>query len=332
MARKKRESDSSNIAFLDVISSGFGAVILLLMITKSSAPVPLEISEEPASGSVLELQEQLFDIRGETNILNRDLNARHEQLSQYEDRIARLRRELSTIKGQFESTTEESTVDSILEGRLAIAKQQLTEEMRRLQQNTTQAASQSAGGIPVDSEYIVFIIDTSGSVFNYAWGKVLDVITDTLEVYPEVKGIQVMNDMGEYMFPSYRGDWIPDSPTRRTAIIQRLRTWNPFSNSSPVEGITTAINTFYDPGKKVSLYVIGDDFTGNSVSDVIRVVDRLNVADADGNRRVRIHTIGLPTLYTQPRRYQAGVIRFTIMMRELARKNGGTFVGLNDFY
>ena len=25
------------------------------------------------------------------------------------------------------------------------------------------------GGIPVDSEYIIFIIDTSGSMKNYAW-------------------------------------------------------------------------------------------------------------------------------------------------------------------
>ena len=33
----------------------------------------------------------------------------------------------------------------------------------------------------------------------------------TLSIYPEVKGIQVMNDMGNYMFSRYRGQWIPDT-------------------------------------------------------------------------------------------------------------------------
>ena len=46
----------------------------------------------------------------------------------------------------------------------------------------------------------------------------LGVIEDTLNVYPEVKGIQIMNDMGDYMFASYRGQWIPDTP-RYVAIL-----------------------------------------------------------------------------------------------------------------
>ena len=120
----------------------------------------------------------------------------------------------------------------------------------------------TVGGIPVDSEYVIFVIDTSGSMYNYAWDLLLDKIIETLEIYPEVKGIQVMNDMGEYMFSRYAGKWIPDTPGRRKAIIDRLRTWNAFSNSSPVEGITQAVRRFYGPDKKISIYVFGDEFTG----------------------------------------------------------------------
>lgn len=330
---KRRSTESFNISFLDVISCGFGAIILLLMITKSSAPVPLEVADVPIEGSVLELQRQLFAIRGETNILNRDLNAKHEQLSEYEERIARLRRELSTLNGQFNTSSQQSTVNSILEGRLALAQQQLTEEMLRLQANQAELKlTDSIGGVPVDSEYIIFVIDTSGSMFNYSWTKVLEVFTDTLDIYPEVKGIQVLNDMGDYMFSSFRGDWIPDTPARRSAIIQRLRTWNPFSNSSPVEGITYAIRTYYDPTKKISIYVFGDDFSGNSIAEVVATIDRINREDENGNRMVRIHGIGFPVQFSQPSRYQTGGKRFAALMRELARKNGGTFVGLNDFY
>jgi hypothetical protein len=337
MARRRREADPFTMSFLDIMCCGFGAIILLMMISRTSPdaapPSALEVSEIPTAGSVLDLQKQLFAIRGETNVFNRELNAKNEQLSDYKARIARLRAELSELKGRFNSTSEQSTEYEEMRGEMALARQSLTEEMKRLQaQQETRVVTESVGGIPVDSEYIIFIIDTSGSMFNYAWDKMMEVVADTLRIYPEVKGIQVMSDQGEYMFSSFRGTWIPDTPARRSAIMQRLRTWNPFSISSPVRGIITAIQTFYDPDKKISLYVLGDDFTGDSISDVVETVDRINMADDTGERLVRIHGIGFPVILSQPRRYQIGGYRFSALMRELARKNGGTFVGLNDFY
>ncbi len=331
----KRDTESFSLSYLDVMCCGFGAIILLLMITRVSESnnEALEVPSIPLSGSVLELQKQLFEIRGETNILNRDLNAKHEQLSQYEERIARLRRELSSLQGRFNTTTEQSTDFEDLSGQLALARQELTEEMKRLQASLgAQIDTDSVGGVPVDSEYVIFIIDTSGSMFNYAWDRMMEVMDETLDIYPELKGIQVMSDEGDYMFSSFSGDWIDDTPARRTAIMQRLRSWNPFSNSSPVEGIIQAIRTYYQPGRKISLYVLGDDFTGNSISDVVNTVDRINMADESGERLVRIHGIGFPVVLSQPERYRTGGFRFSALMRELARKNGGTFVGLNDFY
>ncbi|MGV3590673.1 MAG: hypothetical protein ACO1PZ_03220, partial [Gammaproteobacteria bacterium] len=222
------------MSYLDVMCCGFGAIILLLMITRvsESRTEALELSQTPVSGSVLELQRQLFAIRGETNLLNRELNAKHEQLSQYEDRVARLRRELSSLEARFTNTNEQSTDFEEMQGQLALARQALSDEMKRLQERmAAQVASESVGGVPVDSEYVIFIIDTSGSMFNYAWDRMMDVMDETLDIYPELKGIQVMNDEGDYMFDSFRGDWIPDTPARRQAIIERLRNWNPFSDS-----------------------------------------------------------------------------------------------------
>ena len=329
----RRATESFNLSFLDIMSCGFGAIILLLMITRTTTPPQLEVSETANEGSVMELQRQLFEIRGETNVLNRELNAKHEQLSRYEERIARLRQELAQLQGRYDDIVNDSSDVSDLQGELVLARQSLTEEMERLQaQLAERVDTDSVGGIPVDSEYIIFIIDTSGSMFNYSWDRMIEVVTDTLDIYPEVKGIQVMNDMGEYMFSSFRGDWIPDTPARRQAIIQRLRSWNPFSNSSPVEGIIEAIRTYYDPDKKISLYVLGDEFSGNSIADVVDAVDRINAAGADGERLVRIHAIGFPVLFSQPARYQTTGIRFATLMRELAKRNGGTYVGLNDFY
>jgi len=330
MPRKRREMAETSLSFLDVICCGFGAVILLLMITKTVEPQIIEASTTNLEGLVADLQEQLFEIRGETRILNRDLNARREQLSQYKERIAILRGQLASARSRYDSLQVETNTNSVVTEELAIAKQSLTDEMKRLLDGLD-VSSNLIGGIPVDSEYIIFVIDTSGSMFSYAWERMLREIDATLNIYPNVKGIQIMNDMGNYMFSRYRGQWIPDTEGRRRVIMQNLRNWNVFSNSSPVEGITAAIRTFYDPDKKISIYVFGDEFTGESIAQVVETVDRINREAADGQRRVRIHAVGFPVQFIRSANLQTTGIRFAALMRELTYRNEGTFVGLNDF-
>ncbi len=332
MRKRRGDSESSSIAFLDVISCGFGAMILLLLITESSPPITLEASAVQLQMPITDLQEQLFEIRGETRIVNADLNAKREQLSAFQQRIANLRSQLFSVQGRFNSSNSIADERIIEAQNLASSKQSLTEEMERLLGQDFERRNNLVGGIPVDSEYIIFVIDTSGSMFQNAWPRLIDVIVDTLDVYPNVKGIQIMNDMGDYMFDSFRGQWIPDTPARRTTIINTLRNWSPYSNSSPVEGVTAAINTYYAPDKKISIYVMGDDFQpGGSITQVLRTIDRLNAKDANGNPMVRIHAVGFPVIFALEPRYRQSAYRFANLMRELTQRNGGTFVGLNSF-
>lgn len=331
--KRRREVEGISLSFLDTIACGFGAIILLLVIVKVTEPLVLEESVENLDGKIRALQEELFEIRGEVKVLNRTLTTEQQQLSQDARRLARLQGDLSDIQGAFAASTESSSVANIIEGKLASARQELTAEMQRLQVTQITKAENSGlvAGIPVDSEYVIFIIDTSGSMYNYAWEMAVRKVEETLDVYPRVKGIQVMNDMGSYMFSRYAGKWIPDSPARRRAIVQRMRTWNSFSNSSPVEGIIKAINTFYSPDRKISLYVFGDDFSGGSIQNVINTVDRINRKGSDGERRVRIHGVGFPVLYAQAPQIQRSGARFALLMRALCERNGGTFVGLESF-
>lgn len=331
MKKNRRTDEDTNVSFLDVICCGFGAIILLLMITKTVDPEILEQSVIKLDGQVENLQKRLFSIRGETNRLNRKLNAKHEQISIHNEQVAILMGRLSSLKDQYDLIAKNSANDSNTEKDLRRALQSLSKEMERLLGENYKRKNELIGGIPVDSEYVVFIIDTSGSMFNYAWPKMMQELIATLDIYPQVKGIQVMNDMGDYMFSNYRGKWIPDTPGRRKAIISRLRTWNPFSNSSPVEGIQKAIRSFYSPDKKISLYVFGDEFTGRSIQTVIDTVERLNSQKKDQQRMVRIHAVGFPVQFSRPSHLQATGIRFAALMRELTLRNGGTFVGLNDF-
>ena len=329
--RQRRAAAEFSLSFLDVICCGFGAVILLLMITKTVQPQILERSTVEAAGRVADLTEQLFEIRGETTVLNRELSAKQEQISEFNERIAILQGALARTRSRYDSLDVTRNSNSIIEQELAIARQTLSDEQRRLLGDNAEKKNQLIGGIPVDSEYIIFIIDTSGSMFSYAWERMLQEMQATLNIYPEVKGIQVLNDMGNYLFSRYRGQWIPDTPARRDLIVRNLANWNVFSNSSPVEGITAAVRTFYDPNKKISIYVFGDEFTGDSIQTVVRTVDRLNSENVDGERRVRIHGVGFPVQFIRPPQLQVTGIRFATLMRELAYRNGGTFVGLNDF-
>ena len=330
--RNRREIEGISLSFLDVISCGFGAIILLLVLTKVFEPVVIEDTISNLEGYLAALQEELFDLRGEAKDINRKMIRKEDQQSEEIVRLLRLNADLSALKSKHEKTLDKTKVSTLVEGKLAEAKQSLTDEMAKLLANYRRTADEDKiGGIPVDSEYVIFIIDTSGSMYNYAWPLVLQKVAETLAVYPRLKGIQVMNDMGNYMFTQYAGAWIPDTDARRRAIIDRLRSWNVFSNSSPVEGITKAISTYYKPGRKISLYVFGDEFTGRSIQRVVDVIDRINRTDSKGNRLVRIHGVGFPVQFANPPRYQETGIKFSILMRTLCEKNGGTFVGLNDF-
>jgi hypothetical protein len=111
--------------------------------------------------------------------------------------------------------------------------------------------------------------------------------------------------------------------------MEVLSTWRPFSNSSPVEGITAAIQGFYDSEKKISLYVFGDEYSGQHMQRVVDTVERLNKKGKDDSLRVRIHAVGFPVVLDHPGGMGITGIRFATLMRVLCQKNGGTFVGLN---
>ena len=311
---------------------GFGAIILLFVLNKMGEPLVLEQAQLELQGLIARLEEELFVIRGETTQFNRVLRSREEQLSKETKNVARLRGDLTNIQGQYKASTQLSEIQDTIAVRLVAAQQALSEEMKRLQAERVYRRPPEApvGGIPVDSEYIIFIIDTSGSMQRFAWPMVQRKMKEVLDAYPKVKGLQIMNDEGVYMFSRYAGKWIPDTKARRTAIMNRLRGWNAFSNSSPVEGIEIAIRTYWQRDRPISLYVFGDEFTGDSIDRVLRTVDHLNRPDRSGQRKVRIHAIGFPTIFSQARYGENTGVRFATLMRLLCEQNGGAFVALNS--
>ena len=160
MARRKgRAPEEFSMSFLDVICCGFGAIILLLMITKTVEPQIIEASTVNLEGKLAKLTEQVFELRGETKILNRDLNAKHRAVVRAggEDRdTARAERQREVPIRQPASGNREQRGHC----RATVYRKTGTDRGDGAPAGTDhhKAKNQLIGGIPVDSEYIISLL------------------------------------------------------------------------------------------------------------------------------------------------------------------------------
>ena len=157
---KRRSMETFNLSFLDVICCGFGAVILLLVITKIYEPVTIQKSQEEFQKLIVTLEQELHLIRGESTVLNQTLSEVTEQLSEYDKQKNRLTGDLSQIKGEFATSKALSQEKTAEMNALQSARQSLTEIMRKLLKHYKPKDNNTIGGIPIDSEYIIFLKTT----------------------------------------------------------------------------------------------------------------------------------------------------------------------------
>ena len=312
MKRPRSFGEVFGLAFLDVIACAFGAMVLLLLITR---PAPIEVADE--SGASVETA-----VLDEAADLVRRLHARWEALQ------ARLTEEP-------ERPAAAGGEDPALEEAIRVAGERLQqlqrdnrglerveESLRRATLRTPAPATErdpEVGGIPVDSEYVIFILDTSGSM-KQIWGEVMDIMGRVLDIHPKVSGFQVLNDNGAYLIRAYRQRWIRDTPRQRRSILNALRNWGAMSNSSPVEGLQTALRTYARREGKTAIYIFGDDFRGESYDRVMDTLRDLNVDRATGRNRVRVHAIGFVSSQIHD--------RYATLMREVTRNHDGAFLAL----
>jgi len=326
MKLPRRTVEIFSLSFLDCICCGFGAIILLLVLTEYGKPMQIEESRDQLNGQLIKLEDELNVIRGDTDQLNRELKGKLEMLQKEKARLAQLAGDLTNVSGQFAASKKEASATNTVETELVSAYQTLTEEMKRvLKDQAVRPKSEAIGGIPIDSEYIIFIVDTSASMTSGHWTEAKAIVQEILSIYPKVKGLQIMDDEGKVMIGGSRGQWLTDSTAQRNQIVARMDRWRAFSNSSPVEGIEEAIKTYWATDKRISLYVLGDEFTGDSIQKALDDVSVINRPDREGRRLVRIHAIGFPE---SPGMTPFTSIRFSALMRLMCEQNNGTFVGI----
>ncbi len=310
MRKKRRSGEGESLAFLDIITCGFGAIVLLLIISK---PVP----------DFIDFVEQDVDLSGA-------IERAAESVAMLSAQLEGLRTALSEVPDPASQTVDIHVDQSIESARQQLKELQSSNQALEIVQQTLTTTSilettnpsqrdPEVGGIPVDSEYVIFIVDTSGSMIEI-WDRVIDVMYRIIDIHPQVRGFQVMNDNGNFLFESTRRKWLPDTPRSRQNVKASLSIWQSFSNSSPVEGLETALKLYGGKREKLSVYIVGDDYTGSSYDEVIRVLRRLNFNQSTGQPKTRIHSIGFLS--------QHGSDRYSTLMRNVAERNRGAFLGL----
>ena len=313
MKFRKKELEIFNLSFLDIISCGFGAVIILILVSKTSDDISVSGANETG-----DLLKTVFSLQNKIQLLVDEITQQSNKnnlLSAQCNKLLDVEKELTQ---SVESKQQEEEILEKDQAGLALVQSTLKQASIKPKE-TKNIRDEEVGGIPVDSDYVIFIIDTSGSM-KQIWGRVSSEIINVLNIHPKVKGFQIINDLGKSLISGYHGKWMPDTPQRRKDVIKVFHYWGDASNSSPVEGINVALKIYAKPNISTSIYVFGDDYTGSSYDPVIEQITKLNKSKLKDKRLAKIHGVGFISPNTTN--------RFAILMRELTKRNGGTFLAL----
>ena len=88
MKTRRRDLEIFSLSFLDCICCGFGAIILLFVLSKFGQPAKIEEVRQDLTALLAKREEELFVIRGDVQVLNRELQGKQEQLSREKESLA----------------------------------------------------------------------------------------------------------------------------------------------------------------------------------------------------------------------------------------------------
>lgn len=331
MRKSRRDLSIFSLSFLDCISCGFGAIILLFVISLGSERLVIKDIRNTFFKLYQERIAKFESIKGETIHLTLENKKIKEALRLEKNTVAEMKVEIEVLEKKIKESLfgKQNLLVQIDEVQKYVAAQQKLVKLKQIE-------TELPIGVPVESNHLIFILDTSGSMRDprsgRIWNIVISKVQETLGIYPIVTAIQILDADGNYILPPTSGQWIPDSPTVRSAISRALTFYSHHSQSNPVPGITKAVKVFLDSNnldKKIGIYVFGDEYT-DTASKVLARIDKLNPKDEKGNRAITINAIGFPHVVKFERHYTKTGLKFANLMRELTYEHGGAFIGIQN--
>ena len=317
--RFKRSSiEVFSLSFLDIISCAFGAIVMLVLLAKNG---DLETSSNSSDANLVsELLDQLLQAQQSSANLEGALSVKQQQLSSAQAETAALQRQLKQLEQKVPKATEALN-------KLDKQAQTIREDIRQTNAllntpATTKVPDKDVGGVPTDADYVVFVIDNSGSMVNIGWNKIIEVVADVIENHPKLKGFNVMAADGRFL-PIKTGGWIRDSKINRRKVMAELKGFKGGA-SQPEVGILKSIKQYKKTKGKVSIYVFGDEYTQVDLKGKVAAISRANRNPITKKPRFRIHGIGFYLRGSTPSRQG-----FAAFMKSVAFNNRGAFIALS---
>ena len=311
---KRKNNEVFSMSFLDIMACGFGALVLILLISEFNE---VEIIENKYTA------EMFLNVKNELNQTKSDLSITQDNLDSKINELITIRTDLETTLNELKQKEE---VVKNLSNLSEATSSQISMKTIELSSTPKQIA---ASGIRIDSDYLIFIIDNSGSMIEGGpWNRVMEEISRIVITFPNLKGFMIMNDTGKII----QGDnpWLTPTLTNRKSAIDNLKNIRTISNSNPIPAIELAINFYGRKYDNVGIFVIGDDIReSKDIDKRLLEINKINTK-IDGSKYVRINALAFLT----SRRIAKEIlpsgkednIKYLTLMRELTLQNGGTLV------
>jgi len=164
--KRHRKTEGFNIAFLDIMASGLGAIILVLILVKQGVDVGAPETER-LQADVIRLQEQDAALKRSASGLNSDALAEMTE-------IARIQAKISAIKADM---SQKSDVISQKKMELSSVKDSMKQspgaKKDDVVENDSGGEEDYVMGLKVEGRKIVFLVDSSASMTDE---KLIDII------------------------------------------------------------------------------------------------------------------------------------------------------------
>jgi len=329
---RRRSIPVFSLSFLDCICCGFGAIILLFVLTMGSQTRVIQELRLRLQNIMAQQLATLAQFRQDREELQRTQTRATQSVTALEERdtlktmLAQLEQQI-----QYQQAGRQDLLVKVDELKKDVAARQKKPEVEL-------TVPPAPIGLPATSNYVAFVIDSSGSMrepnSERIWPIVLRKFDEVLDAYPQVQGIQFLDADGRFIMGgrSAEQQWLPDSPEARNAIKRALYNYEEYSNSNPVPGIVRALRTLLDRDNadmRMTIFILGDEFTGTADA-VLKRLEELNPRDKDGKRKVVINAIGFPTAVRMGFSMGNTGVKYANLMREVTFQHGGAFIALPE--
>ncbi|MDA8916552.1 hypothetical protein N9J63_04330 [Gammaproteobacteria bacterium] len=313
--KTRKKSELFSMSFLDIMACGFGALVLILLISEfQETEIKVVIND---ANKLLDTNDLMETRINELSVIDDKIDTELIELSQINNNIQKLK--IILKKRQLIS---KNLNDLASDNEYSINKKRSAKQNQPIEQN-------EASGIKIDSRYLVFIIDNSGSMQTSGpWSRVLQEIDSIIQTFPSLEGYLILNDAGKTIHGG--SPWLKPSKSNRSTSINLLKA-NPnkyMSLSNPVIALKVAINRYGVNYKDVGVFVVGDDVLDNNrIENISNDILKLNSLPG-GLKKVRINAIAFLTAKDEAI-YEQQNMNYLILMRELTEQSGGALVVVN---